>query len=283
MLMLLNIGTFSNNVTDEQATRDVQTNNHAKKDTVTVRKALLPKDALKSITSHVGKVRKWHESRTMPFTKGAGIILGRTLDAYEEYMEEERRVFFALRDSFLQAWDAAKAQAAKDLGDLYKEGDYDSKSEVARSFYFTWRVLPFPVSSGYEELAGTLSEGRIRELQARHQRDMEQSIRQAMADVWRRLMEPVQRMAERLSNPEAVFRDSLVENVREMVATIPALNLTADGALTQFVNEVQQHLTRLDSDALKASPVLRAAQAAKAAEIAARMADMGRRRFDLAA
>jgi hypothetical protein len=86
-----------------------------------------------------------------------------------------------------------------------------------------------------------------------------------MEDCWTRLHGVVSSMAERLSDPEKIFRDSLVENVVELVDLLPRLNLTGDSRLEDMRQVVAKKLTRHDPQTLRENQHVRK-ETAKAAE-----------------
>jgi hypothetical protein len=115
----------------------------------------------------------------------------------------------------------------------------------------------FRVSIGSEELT-------------RIQQDVEQRVRQAeqtaMQDVWKRLFDRVQHMAEKLADPKAIFRDSMVENAREICALLPRLNFADDPNLEAMRQQVEASLLK-HPEALRNDPDLRRDTAAEAKKI----------------
>ena len=86
------------------------------------------------------------------------------------------------------------------------------------------------------------------------------------ANLLRPLLDPVRRMVERLSESDAVFRDTLVTNITDI------LKLTPDGdpAIDAVIARVKD-LVRHDPEVLRQSPSVRQATAQKANEILATM------------
>jgi hypothetical protein len=100
-----------------------------------------------------------------------------------------------------------------------------------------------------------------REIEARSNAAVETVIR----DCYSRIAEHVGKMAERLkayrpavgeNKAEGVFRDSLVENVRDLVGLLPALNITSDPALAQIASRMAV-LCQEDASALRDLPSVR--------------------------
>ena len=74
---------------------------------------------------------------------------------------------------------------------------------------------------------------------------------------YRRLGEAVERVGERLREDEngkpLVFRDSLIENIRELVDVVPRLNIFADDDLAMLCREVKDKFAGIEPDALRPS------------------------------
>ena len=78
-------------------------------------------------------------------------------------------------------------------------------------------------------------------------------------------------MVERLSQPDAIFRDTMVGNLREIVALIPALNLTGDSQLEAVRQRVVDELAHYTPEQLRENKDDRKIAAAKAQAILEQM------------
>ncbi len=115
----------------------------------------------------------------------------------------------------------------------------------------------FRVSIGSEELT------RIQQDVERRVKDAEQA---ALKDVWQRLYDRVKHMAEKLADPKAIFRDSMLENTREICALLPRLNFSDDPHLEAMRQQVEATLLK-HPEALRNDPDLRQDTAAEAKKI----------------
>jgi len=119
----------------------------------------------------------------------------------------------------------------------------------------------FRVAIGSEELS-------------RIQQDVERRVAdaqsKAMQDVWQRLFDRVKHMAEKLADPKAIFRDSMLENTREICALLPRLNFTDDPNLEAMRQQVEATLIK-HPEALRNDPDLRRDTAADAKAIMDKM------------
>ena len=103
----------------------------------------------------------------------------------------------------------------------------------------------------------------------RVKRDIEQQIEErlhgAVGDLYRRFGEAVERVSERLQEDDngkpLVFRDSMIENIRELVDVVPRLNIFGDDELARLCEQVKDKIARVDPDTLRPSrsfdPVVR--------------------------
>jgi hypothetical protein len=74
-------------------------------------------------------------------------------------------------------------------------------------------------------------------------------------------------MADTLSIPDKIFRDSLVTNVRELCDILPALNIANDPALTDLTADIEDRLASLSPSALRTQPSTRESAALDAAAL----------------
>ena len=96
-------------------------------------------------------------------------------------------------------------------------------------------------------------------------------MQEAQGEAVKRLYKAVSHMAERLRDPKAVFKRSLVESVEELVTLLPGFNLTGDSELEGVVSMVRGSLTGLKVEELRESQSIRQGVAHDAAQIVNRM------------
>jgi hypothetical protein len=88
-----------------------------------------------------------------------------------------------------------------------------------------------------------------------------------MLDTKTSLVKVISHMSEKLAaykngghgkKTEGVFRDSLVENVRELAELLPAFNLTNDPAFDELAKRIQRELCVENADTLRKDDDVRA-------------------------
>jgi len=108
--------------------------------------------------------------------------------------------------------------------------------------------------------------------------DVEASLRVGSRELWHRLYEAVEHMADRLAaykvtddGVEHPFRDTVVTNLVKLVDVLPKLNVTRDPELDRLAEQVRASLL-VDPQGLRQSDSVRTETAKRAAEIASKMA-----------
>jgi hypothetical protein len=264
LLVQLSISQWTARKYDKKATRQVADANGTTMDAGRYNKALLPmNDLLDNIHKKTTHIRSKFYDNTLPWGIEGTMMLPTA--NYLNFMSEfrkERGEWNTLVDTFWQNYDGLVSNAQRILGSLYDHSDYPSSADIRQKFHMDMAVFPVPstdfrVSIGSDELT-------------RIQQDVERRVQEAqskaMTEVWQRLHDRVKHMAEKLADPKAIFRDSMIENAREICALLPRLNFSDDPNLEAMRQQVEAALLK-HPDALRNDPDLRRDTAAEAKKI----------------
>jgi len=128
-------------------------------------------------------------------------------------------------------------------------------------------------------ITGGIAKEAIEDMRTDLERRNTERVQAAVKDTWNRLLTPVQALSEKLSKKDSIFRDSLIENVKEITALVPALNLTGDPNLERMARQINERFANLDPEVLREDLTVRkqASDAAKA--LVAQFGQIGKRRF----
>lgn len=261
---------------DKRATDTVNTGANAKSDAGRYHKALIASEALGKITSAVSEARVFHYEHTLPWLDdGARILPAAGYALYSEGMHRLRVDFEAAVESFIAEYPNFVTAAVARLGDLFDASEYPDVSTIRQKFTFGIRILPMPDAGDFRV---NISEGVAQAIRADIESSTREALESAMSDAWRRIVEQVGRMAEKLAafkpaqganKAENVFRNSLVENVRELVEILPSFNLTQDAFLSRTIQRMRDELCTVNADKLRDDAAARADVVASAADILA--------------
>lgn len=268
LLVQLNVSQWTARKYDKRASKEVTSAHGAASAAGRFNKSLLPmNDKLDNIHKKTTYIRTKYYDNTLPWGMDGTMMLPTA--NYLNFMSDfrkEKGEWESLVQEFLDDYDQMKMDAQRILGSLYDPADYPNGSELRHKFKMDMAVFPVPsadfrVSIGSEELS------RIQQDVERRVKDAEQA---ALKDVWQRLHDRVKHMAEKLADPKAIFRDSMVENAREICAILPRLNFADDPNLEAMRQQVEASLLK-HPEALRNDPDLRRDTAAEAKAIMDKM------------
>jgi hypothetical protein len=129
----------------------------------------------------------------------------------------------SLLADFCADYPSMRIEAQRILNGMYQDTDYPSD---IRSRY-GWSVEYAPVPCG-TDFRVTLAAGEIEAIAARTEERVKLAFSDAQRDAVQRLAECLGRIHERLAQPDAIFRDSLIVNARELCDVLTRLNLADD-------------------------------------------------------
>lgn len=238
MIAKLSISQWTARRFDKAVSRQAATAAKASNDAGRFNKLLIPKEALADIARVVNSARAYYYASTLPWDDFGGRILPSvSFMAYSEEMRKFQRMFNHAVDAFTRAYPSVRDAAQARLGAMYCAADYPTVHAIAGKFLFAHYVEPIP-SAGDFRVA--LSESVRRAIKADLDAKLRQRLHAATCDVFRRLADVVEKFRAKTAVPDAVFRDSLLGNVRELVEAIPALNIAEDAELTRVAKNVRR-------------------------------------------
>lgn len=278
ILYTLSIGVWTARKLDKVATKEVSDAHATSAKAGRYNKHLLPEAAeLEAIQAFAGETRNWFYARTLPWGDN-GYRIGRA-DAHMEFLQEvgeRQRQFATLVQAFVDAYPALRESARFELNTLFNDDEYPPPGAVAGKFRFDVGYDVVPAKDDFRILDGVPQEEVDRLVETAGTR-AETQFAEALKDAYRRLYEATKRIAEKLAVPPgeagSVFRDSMMENLRELLDLLPALNITGDAGLAQLADDAEA-LLQTDLKTLRKDALPRAEAARKAAEIVARFGNM---------
>jgi len=232
-------------------------------------KALIAKEAIQEITKAVSAARTFHYANTLPWDDGGGRILpAANFLPYSKKMRELKDAHEIAVRSFIANYDAYREDSAVRLGKMFNPDDYPGKSEIERKFGFGTDIDPVPTAEDFRVDISSKDSSRIKkELEDR----VNERVLEATKDLYLRLNEVIGKFAEKLGDKTAVFRDSLVENVIELVNLLPRLNVANDANLEKLCKETEKKLCTLAPDTLRNDEAVREKAAGDANDILKKM------------
>ena len=227
----------------------------AVRDSARVNKHIVPKEFLQPIISARSSVQTHFYLKTLPWKDNGDRLISRA--AFKPFVEDHQALvakFDEVVSQFLtKDYLVAQDQAQFRMGSLFNPADYPTASELRHKFGINLDIDG--VSNAYDFRLSNDEEV------------MQRRVTQAMGALWQKLAEPLEKYAEKLAEPDAIFRDSLVGNLREMVELIPSLNFTDDADLEAMRVKINDTLIGWDAKDLRENKDARKQVAQTAADI----------------
>lgn len=280
ILVSLTIRNYGARKEDKKISKKVAADHGADEDSGNYTKHLVPKDALEPVTKAVAALRSFHYENTLPWLdEGVRILPSLNYQQYRAAFEPLRDHYDAAVRDFVNRWPQIVIDARARLGGMFKAEDYPS--DVASRFGVTVRFMPLGDTQDFRvQISDVERETLRREIEG----TLADAERTATADIYKRLHSAVKHMGERLRAYQVdedgartgVFRDSLVENLRELVALVPRLNFTQDAELEAVRALVEGELCGNDAGVLRSDDAVRETTAENAEQIALRLVEFMR-------
>jgi hypothetical protein len=267
LLVWLQISSWSARKYDKAVTNKVNRDYAASSDAGRYNKFLFAGDApsYKHLVQLLGALRTWHYSETLAWSdEGRRLLPIANFTRYTDGLRERQAEIDRAVNAFIADYPALRAQAAIRLNGLYRAEDYPMVSDLRSKFSISLAYDPVPTVG---DIRVNLSADQIAAVEANVLARASSSVDTAMRDAWERLHTVVSHVAIKLADPSAIFRDSLIENVRECCDVLQRLNVTNDGNLESMRANVLQQISSMAPQTLRDSKHARQQTADKAKAI----------------
>ena len=267
LLVWLRISTWSARRYDRDISAEVNQRHNASNDASRVNKLLLPGDAkaYKSMIAIAGAIRTQHYANTLAWSdEGWRLLPTANYATYTGWLRKQMIAFEHALDEFAADYPGLRAQAAILLNGMYKDSDYPAVSEIRSKFALAVDYQPVPAQG---DVRVDLDAQQVSLIESAIADRLERATADAMRDAWSRLHDCVSKAAERLAQPDAIFRDTLITNIDQTCDVLARLNVTNDPNLESMRVRVKRELTRYTPDTLRDVPSHRQQTADRAADI----------------
>lgn len=262
-LAYLRIGGWSARKLDNKATKKVTDGASATNDAARVNKHLLASadTKLRAITKLGGEARRYLEANTLPWDDAGNRMLPneKMVDVIGELTNYEQR-FKQLVEELVEEYPDLREQALANLGDLANPDDYPPTDALRDKFSFRLSFTPIP--TGFSDQRTGLQDEQVKQLQRHYEANARRQVGDALQAAWARLRENLTHYATRLEEKDdgsgdmKIFRDSMVENLRDTCALLKTLNVFDDDELERTRRRVERDIASFDPKDLRESPVL---------------------------
>ena len=307
MLVKLSISSWSARKYDKKVTAETNKAHGADADAGRYNKKLLPGDApeYKELTSHISAMRNDHYANTLPWSDEGWRVL--TIDNYDRYMDKMRNgqhKFDSLCSLFFSAYPRQRDGARVALNGMYNPDDYPD--DISKRYDWDIDVKPIPAGTDFrvalsesemQQLTAHV-EQRTREALVSAQEGAVKRLYDVVAKIYAKLTETrvtkdrvikaratkkdkydstgklipagtviPGRVVPGGQQKDGIYRDTLLENAREVCEALKYINLTQDARLETLRREVELMATATSEETLRDVPEVRIETANRAQSI----------------
>jgi hypothetical protein len=262
MLVSLRISAWSGRKFDRVATQQVEQKNEVQ-NVGRFNKQLLAgaRELHKDVMSSVMGARQSYYRNTLSWSdEGWRLLPAKNYFEFRDLLRDAQTEFHKSVDEFVNAYPELREKAREQLKGLYRVEEYPDPSQIRGKFDFSVKFMPLPAEGDFRL---DLPQDQIKSIEQAAIADVTSALQEAMKDAWTRLHECVSHIHDRLKDTDAIFRDSLVSNARELVDVLGRLNVTNDPALDDMRAKVLD-LTKVEPQTLRDDKVVRNAVALEA-------------------
>lgn len=265
MIVRLSISKWTARKFDKSVTRKIASEYGTAEDTGRFNKVLIAKEALQAIERASNAARSFHYENTLPWDDAGGRLLPTAnFMEYSKKMRGLKSSYETAVKEFLTNYPEYRKEAEKRLNKMFNPLDYPSTAVVSRKFGFTTDIEPVPHADDFRV---TLQKKDKDHLAEELQKSVDRRMTLAIEDLFKRLLDVTQRFADTLSDPDAIFRNSMVENAIELVCLLPKLNIGNNSDLENMRKQVAKKLAGRDPELLRSDKKIRHNVANDAQEI----------------
>lgn len=273
LLVSLTISQWSARKYDRRESADLANRHGTSMNVARVNKNLLPcQTELEAVHKKTEAVRQLYLKHTLPWAQeGVRILKADQWFTFTTMMREQMDEWEKLVGAFVSAYPRLRSDAEQHLNGMFKAEDYPEAHNIRSKFTIDTIFTPVPRANDWRIDIGDEALDRLREEITARVVDAEAK---AMQDAWKRVHDVISKAHERLSGPDNIFRDTLVENAVELCALLPGLNIAGDPALEKMRQDLEGSLCKFSPDTLRKAPDVRKDVADKMADLMARMGPM---------
>lgn len=266
MIVDVRVSKWNGYKTDPKASRKLTDEANAEAGSAIVSKRVVPKEALADITTAYNALKAHRDKHTSPWSdKGPRIMTRNIFELFMSGYGELERQFNEAVDEFITVkYPPVRDKAAFRLGDLFNDKDYPPPEELRKRFSVS---LDIDGITEPDDFRVALPEQELAKVKATMEESINRRLGDAMQDVWLRIAKVLGHYIEKMSDNEAIFRDSTPNNLIELMNILPGLNVIGDPKLREIRQRIMGSIGSYEPDDLRNSDELRAAAAKEAKEI----------------
>jgi len=200
-------------------------------------KLLIAENELRKISAVANRTRDFLYDNTLPWGDNGDRLLPSTnLFEFINQFNDYKKKFDETVEKFIFEYPSLKQEAQIRLNGMFQETDYPAPTNIKQKFDMQIGVMSIPKTSNF--LLEVDAE-EVENLKNQIESEIHKRILQGTKNIWTRIKDAVGHMVERLSTKDAVFRNSLIENIQELIELLPRLNFTQDRDISEVIENMK--------------------------------------------
>ena len=267
VICTLRISQWGANKQDKTATAKLAADEKADAKRIRVVKKLVDPNLLKTIGNLIQSARKYRLDHSMCWGDGGERILAvSNLADYQDKMIVMKDAIDVAVQSLVDCYTDAQKQAEVDLGGTYKASDYPSVGQLRQQYDFVSRIAPVTDNGLDDVRLEGYSKEEMDDVRKAMGETKTHQVQSAIDDCKSRLQVYLGHFCERLKNQDSKLRESLTNNLRDLLDLLQGF-ASMDQELKKQIVDARKLL--IDTDVLRHNPQVRADTQTQAANILA--------------
>jgi len=271
MLIRLEIGTPFSTKTNKVETANLLAEKGAQSGALSVKMPTFASPIVKAAKTACGLIQKEHKCYCSKWDD-AGFWLIKTdrFDAYKGAMD--RRIDDAQYEinKLADMWDIVVDEERQFKGASYREDMMCSREQFSEAFHASYKVQAMPNMEGIE-----INSFTMRELKSALQKRNEDNLKATTNALHDEMAEMLGKMVKTLGDPDKVFRNTLVENIRTLCEQRTARDMMDSPDLKAKFDSIKLMVDGYNVNDLRKNKHLRSEAGREAEELLERMTTAG--------
>ena len=249
VLVSLEISSWNGRKIDKNITADVINQPSAMPESGSFSKKLISKSAFSKITSINNEIRSYYKTNTLSWENGVRRLLPSTkITEFTAKMREfETRLEEAVEE-FIQSYQYHIMEAQANLNGMFDQNDYPSEADVRAKFgmKFDFHNIDSP-----NDFRCKIDDNIKSQIQEKMKESLNEKYSTSINRLLKKIYNVVKTFNEKLSDMDSVFRNSLVDNIENLISIIPDLNFMNDPKIAAISEQIQNDICRFDPEILR--------------------------------
>lgn len=226
---------------------------------VTARKSLIDSPALKDLQRLSREIYQWHIKNTVPWGDlGQRLVANAALIDYKNTMNKFEIQFEALANKVVFEYPACCGRAQNRLGDLFDPALFPSVEELRRKM--SLRVTYEPIADPSNFIV-QIGDQAAEEMKRQYNEVLSSRMEGISNYIYEKLREPLTNLVKRIDyeadDAPTGFRNTIVDNVMQIVELMGTCNFNDDPKIDRLKRELRNALKGVTPDALREDSGLR--------------------------